>query len=133
MKVGGAQQFKVGIQGKPFHKTAAEYRNELSDVIRNQVLDSFHLQGIPYRVVIIPMKKLSIAMTTVNPWVCVSGELGNSGVRQIPKNTQEIFFQVSTSSSCSWALVGKQCKWSHLTQIIHSDKDFHFPLLLCLE
>lgn len=33
-------------------------------------------------------------MATVNPWVCVSGELGDSGVRQIPKNTQEIFFQV---------------------------------------
>uniref|UniRef100_A0A4W6E423 DENN/MADD domain containing 5B n=1 Tax=Lates calcarifer TaxID=8187 RepID=A0A4W6E423_LATCA len=49
--------------------------------------------SIPYRVVIIPMKKLSIAMATVNPWVCVSGELGDSGVRQIPKNTQEIFFQ----------------------------------------
>lgn len=52
--------------------------------------------GIPYRVVIIPMKKLSIAMATVNPWVCVSGELGDSGVRPIPKNTQEIFFQVCT-------------------------------------
>lgn len=59
--------------------------------------------GIPYRVVIIPMKKLSIAMATVNPWVCVSGELGDSGVRQIPKNTQEIFFQVCV----------------HLTLIIH--------------
>lgn len=55
--------------------------------------------GIPYRVVIIPMKKLSIAMATVNPWVCVSGELGDSGVRQIPKNTQEIYFQVCTRTS----------------------------------
>lgn len=45
------------------------------------------------------MKKLSIAMATVNPWVCVSGELGDSGVRQIPKNTQEIFFQVSIRPS----------------------------------
>ncbi|KAM8892101.1 DENN domain-containing protein 5B-like isoform 2-T2 [Spinachia spinachia] len=50
--------------------------------------------SIPYRVVIIPMKKLSIAMATVDPWVCVSGELGDSGVRQMLKNTQEIFFQV---------------------------------------
>lgn len=55
--------------------------------------------GIPYRVVIIPMKKLSIAMATVNPWVCVSGELGDSGVRPISKNTQEIFFQVCSHSS----------------------------------
>lgn len=45
------------------------------------------------------MKKLSIAMATVNPWVCVSGELGDSGVRQISKNTQEIFFQVRTRPS----------------------------------
>lgn len=52
--------------------------------------------GIPYRVVIVPMKKLSIAMATVNPWVCVSGELGDSGVRQMSKNTQEVFFQVCT-------------------------------------
>uniref|UniRef100_A0A671Y488 DENN/MADD domain containing 5B n=1 Tax=Sparus aurata TaxID=8175 RepID=A0A671Y488_SPAAU len=49
--------------------------------------------SISYRVVIIPMKKLSIAMATVNPWVCVSGELGDSGVRQLSKNTQEIYFQ----------------------------------------
>uniref|UniRef100_A0A3B4F0X3 DENN domain-containing protein 5B-like n=1 Tax=Pundamilia nyererei TaxID=303518 RepID=A0A3B4F0X3_9CICH len=56
--------------------------------------------GIPYRVVIIPMKKLSIAMATVDPWVCVSGELGDSGVRQIPKNTQEIFFQVGIHPAC---------------------------------
>jgi hypothetical protein len=56
------------------------------------------------------MKKLSIAMTTVNPWVCVSGELGNSGVRQIPKNTQEIFFQVSTSAF--------QCRGSHVIPML---------------
>uniref|UniRef100_A0A3Q1JN43 DENN domain containing 5B n=1 Tax=Anabas testudineus TaxID=64144 RepID=A0A3Q1JN43_ANATE len=56
--------------------------------------------SIQYRVAIIPMKKLSIAMATVNPWVCVSGELGDSGVRQIPKNTQEIFFQVCIHPSC---------------------------------
>lgn len=60
----------------------------------NIALLSYVSPGIPYRVAIIPMKKLSIAMATVNPWVCVSGELGDSGVRQMPKNTQEIFFQV---------------------------------------
>ncbi|XP_074481139.1 DENN domain-containing protein 5B isoform X1 [Sebastes fasciatus] len=47
---------------------------------------------IPYRVVIIPIKKLSNAMTTSNPWVCVSGELGDSGVMQIPKNVLEMTF-----------------------------------------
>uniref|UniRef100_A0A674E8A6 DENN/MADD domain containing 5B n=1 Tax=Salmo trutta TaxID=8032 RepID=A0A674E8A6_SALTR len=47
---------------------------------------------IPYRAVIIPIKKLSNAMTTSNPWVCVSGELGDSGVRQITKNVLEMTF-----------------------------------------
>lgn len=60
---------------------------------------SFVSSGIPYRVVIIPMTKLSIAMATVDPWVCVSGELGDSDVRQIPKNTQEIYFQVCVHSA----------------------------------
>lgn len=50
---------------------------------------------IPYRAVIIPIKKLSNAMTTSNPWVCVSGELGDSGVRQITKNVLEMTFDVS--------------------------------------
>ncbi|KAJ8402451.1 hypothetical protein AAFF_G00369400 [Aldrovandia affinis] len=47
---------------------------------------------IPYRAVIIPIKKLSNAMTTSNPWVCVSGEVGDSGVMQIPKNVLEMTF-----------------------------------------
>ncbi|XP_053718048.1 DENN domain-containing protein 5B isoform X2 [Synchiropus splendidus] len=49
--------------------------------------------NIPYRVVIIPIKKLSNAMTTSNPWVCVSGELGDSGIMQIPKNVLEMTFE----------------------------------------
>ncbi|XP_068163131.1 DENN domain-containing protein 5B isoform X2 [Antennarius striatus] len=47
---------------------------------------------IPYRVVILPIRKLSNALTTSNPWVCVSGELGDSGVMQIPKNVLEMTF-----------------------------------------
>ena len=50
---------------------------------------------IPYRAVILPIKKLSNAMTTSNPWVCVSGELGDSGIMQIPKNVLEMTFDVS--------------------------------------
>nr|XP_040019923.1 DENN domain-containing protein 5B-like [Gasterosteus aculeatus aculeatus] len=64
--------------------------------------------SIPYRVVIIPMKKLSIAMATVDPWVCVSGELGDSGVRQIPKNTQEIFFQCKNLGRLSTLQLGQE-------------------------
>nr|XP_046250506.1 DENN domain-containing protein 5B-like isoform X2 [Scatophagus argus] len=64
--------------------------------------------SIPYRVVIIPMKKLSIAMATVNPWVCVSGELGDSGVRQLSKNTQEIFFQCKNLGRLSTLQLGQE-------------------------
>lgn len=42
---------------------------------------------IPYRSVIIPIKKLSNAIITSNPWICVSGELGDTGVMQIPKTS----------------------------------------------
>lgn len=35
-------------------------------------------------------------MTTSNPWVCVSGELGDSGIMQIPKNVLEMTFDVSS-------------------------------------
>lgn len=59
---------------------------------------------IPYRAVIIPIKKLSNAMTTSNPWLCVSGELGDSGTLQITKNVLEMTFDVSavmSRSSCS--------------------------------
>uniref|UniRef100_A0A8C1Y069 DENN/MADD domain containing 5B n=1 Tax=Cyprinus carpio TaxID=7962 RepID=A0A8C1Y069_CYPCA len=42
--------------------------------------------------VIIPIKKLSNAMTTSNPWLCVSGELGDSGILQITKNVLEMTF-----------------------------------------
>lgn len=54
---------------------------------------------IPYRTVIIPIKKLSNAITTSNPWICVSGELGDTGVMQIPKNLLEMTFEVSACSS----------------------------------
>uniref|UniRef100_A0A8C8I8H2 DENN domain-containing protein 5B n=1 Tax=Oncorhynchus tshawytscha TaxID=74940 RepID=A0A8C8I8H2_ONCTS len=64
--------------------------------------------SIPYRVVITPMKKLSIAMTMSNPWVCVSGELGDSGVRQIPKNTQEIVFQCQNLGRLSTLQLGQE-------------------------
>ncbi|XP_077420215.1 DENN domain-containing protein 5A isoform X2 [Vanacampus margaritifer] len=48
---------------------------------------------IPYHVVVIPSKKLGGSMFTANPWVCVSGELAETGVLQVPRNTQEITFE----------------------------------------
>uniref|UniRef100_A0A3P9HLE8 DENN/MADD domain containing 5A n=1 Tax=Oryzias latipes TaxID=8090 RepID=A0A3P9HLE8_ORYLA len=48
---------------------------------------------IPYHVVVVPSKKLSGSMFTANPWVCVSGELAETGVLQVPRNTLEITFE----------------------------------------
>ncbi|XP_060796934.1 DENN domain-containing protein 5A [Neoarius graeffei] len=48
---------------------------------------------MPYHVVVIPSKKLGGSMFTANPWVCVSGELAETGVLQVPKNTLEITFE----------------------------------------
>ncbi|XP_051801253.1 DENN domain-containing protein 5B isoform X3 [Acanthochromis polyacanthus] len=61
---------------------------------------------IPYRVVIIPIKKLSNAMTTSNPWVCVSGELGDSGIMQIPKNVLEMTFDVQNLGKLTTVQLG---------------------------
>lgn len=52
------------------------------------------LSVIPYHVVVVPSKKLGGSMFTANPWVCVSGELAETGILQVPRNTQEITFEV---------------------------------------
>uniref|UniRef100_A0A668A4N7 DENN domain containing 5A n=1 Tax=Myripristis murdjan TaxID=586833 RepID=A0A668A4N7_9TELE len=39
------------------------------------------------------IKKLGGSMFTANPWVCVSGELAETGVLQVPRNTLEITFE----------------------------------------
>lgn len=53
---------------------------------------------IPYHVVVVPSKKLGGSMFTANPWVCVSGELAETGVLQVPRNTLEITFEVGINS-----------------------------------
>lgn len=60
-------------------------------------LPSLRLPVIPYHVVIVPSKKLGGSMFTANPWVCVSGELSETGVLQVPRNTLEITFEVCVS------------------------------------
>lgn len=56
------------------------------------------LPVIPYHVVAVPSKKLGGSMFTANPWVCVSGELSETGVLQVPRNTLEITFEVGSDS-----------------------------------
>lgn len=38
-------------------------------------------------------------MFTANPWICISGELGETGVLQIPRNTLEMTFEVCVSGN----------------------------------
>ncbi|XP_053304823.1 DENN domain-containing protein 5A isoform X2 [Spea bombifrons] len=44
---------------------------------------------IPYHILIVPGKKLGGSMFTANPWICLSGELGETGVLQLPRNVFE--------------------------------------------
>ncbi|KAM6153927.1 DENN domain-containing protein 5B isoform 2-T2 [Erethizon dorsatum] len=61
---------------------------------------------IPYRSVIIPIKKLSNAIITSNPWICVSGELGDTGVMQIPKNLLEMAFECQNLGKLTTVQIG---------------------------
>ncbi|KAM5299269.1 DENN domain-containing protein 5B isoform 2-T2 [Ctenodactylus gundi] len=61
---------------------------------------------IPYRSVIIPIKKLSNTITTSNPWICVSGELGDTGVMQIPKNLLEMTFECQNLGKLTTVQIG---------------------------
>lgn len=62
---------------------------------------------IPYHVLVVPSKKLGGSMFTANPWVCVSGELAETGVLQVPRNTLEITFEVGVGAKTS--LLFKDC------------------------
>lgn len=77
---------------------------------------------IPYHVVVVPSKKLGGSMFTANPWVCVSGELAETGVLQVPRNTLEITFEVGVESQAkdSSLLQGLFCSFSHH---LFSDQD----------
>ncbi|XP_026524173.1 DENN domain-containing protein 5A [Notechis scutatus] len=48
---------------------------------------------IPYHILIVPSKKLGGSMFTANPWICISGELGETGILQIPRNMLEMTFE----------------------------------------
>jgi hypothetical protein len=49
---------------------------------------------IPYHILIVPSKKLGGSMFTANPWICISGELGETHILQIPRNMLEMTFEV---------------------------------------
>ncbi|XP_065140924.2 DENN domain-containing protein 5B isoform X1 [Paramisgurnus dabryanus] len=72
---------------------------------------------IPYRAVIIPIKKLSNAMTTSNPWLCVSGELGDSGILQITKNVLEMTFDSAFRPHAHFSIAFKCQNIGRLTTV----------------
>uniref|UniRef100_W5M775 DENN domain containing 5A n=1 Tax=Lepisosteus oculatus TaxID=7918 RepID=W5M775_LEPOC len=61
---------------------------------------------IPYHVLVIPSKKLGGSMFTANPWICISGELSETGVLQVPKNTLEITFECQNLGKLTTVQIG---------------------------
>lgn len=59
-----------------------------------QCLCGFPHTVIPYHILIVPSKKLGGSMFTANPWICISGELGETQILQIPRNVLEMTFEV---------------------------------------
>uniref|UniRef100_S4RUF8 Uncharacterized protein n=1 Tax=Petromyzon marinus TaxID=7757 RepID=S4RUF8_PETMA len=55
--------------------------------------NAFSTIVMPYRVLIVPSKKLGGSLTTANPWICVSGEQEETGVIPVPKNVLEMTFE----------------------------------------
>ncbi|KAL7982280.1 hypothetical protein Chor_009878 [Crotalus horridus] len=78
------------------------------DIIKLSFINRESLQDklIPYRTVIIPIKKLSNVITTSNPWICVSGELGDTGIMQIPKNLLEMTFECQNLGKLTTVQIG---------------------------
>ncbi|XP_028649585.2 DENN domain-containing protein 5A isoform X3 [Erpetoichthys calabaricus] len=61
---------------------------------------------IPYHVLIIPSKKLGGSMFTANPWICISGEMSDTGVLQIPKNILEMTFECQNLGKLTTVQIG---------------------------
>ncbi|XP_060623122.2 DENN domain-containing protein 5A isoform X7 [Anolis sagrei] len=61
---------------------------------------------IPYHILIAPSKKLGGSMFTANPWICISGELGETGVLQVPRNTLEMTFECQNLGKLTTVQIG---------------------------
>lgn len=61
---------------------------------------------IPYHILIAPSKKLGGSMFTANPWICISGELGETGVLQIPRNMLEMTFECQNLGKLTTVQIG---------------------------
>nr|XP_033784044.1 DENN domain-containing protein 5A isoform X2 [Geotrypetes seraphini] len=61
---------------------------------------------IPYHILIVPSKKLGGSMFTANPWICISGELGETTVLQIPRNALEMTFESQNLGKLTTVQIG---------------------------
>ncbi|MEE6498726.1 hypothetical protein FKM82_003215 [Ascaphus truei] len=61
---------------------------------------------IPYHILTIPSKKLGGSMFTANPWICISGELGETGVLQVPRNILEMTHECQNLGKLTTVQIG---------------------------
>ncbi|KAE8606100.1 hypothetical protein XENTR_v10010596 [Xenopus tropicalis] len=61
---------------------------------------------IPYHILIVPSKKLGGSMFTANPWICISGELGETGVLQVPRNILEMTYECQNLGKLTTVQIG---------------------------
>lgn len=61
---------------------------------------------IPYHILIVPSKKLGGSMFTANPWICISGELGETQILQIPRNMLEMTFEYQNLGKLTTVQIG---------------------------
>ncbi|XP_040190716.1 DENN domain-containing protein 5A [Rana temporaria] len=61
---------------------------------------------IPYHILIIPSKKLGGSMFTANPWICISGELGETGVLQVPRSILEMTYECQNLGKLTTVQIG---------------------------
>ncbi|KAK9410016.1 DENN domain-containing protein 5A [Crotalus adamanteus] len=61
---------------------------------------------IPYHILIVPSKKLGGSMFTANPWMCISGELGETGILQVPRNMLEMTFECQNLGKLTTVQIG---------------------------
>ncbi|XP_015910435.1 DENN domain-containing protein 5A isoform X2 [Parasteatoda tepidariorum] len=55
--------------------------------------NTFTSTSIPYRVVVFPSRKLSASTTSANAWIIMAGNLGETKLIPLPRQTLEIVFQ----------------------------------------
>ncbi|KAG9463868.1 hypothetical protein GDO78_020910, partial [Eleutherodactylus coqui] len=61
---------------------------------------------IPYHILIVPSKKLGGSMFTANPWICISGEMGETGVLQVPRNILEMTYECQNLGKLTTVQIG---------------------------